>query len=904
MKKEESLWHSRTKAEVLGALDTSENGITDKEAQSRLERYGRNILKEKKHANALEIFLRQFKSLIIYILILAAVISFFVGEPVEFIAIVIIVVFISALGFMQEYRAERAMQALERLTSKKAKIRREGVVMTIDATEVVPGDIIILEQGDHVPADARLISANNLAMDESALTGESLPVMKSVCCLKANTLLADLKNMVFTGTFATDGDAEAIVVQTGMATEIGKIAALLQEVEVSKSPIQQKLDLLSRKIAVVIMLLCIAMMTIGIIQGQAFLTLLMTVAVVAVSGIPESLPAAVTITLAKGIQKMAKENAVVKTMPAVETLGSASIICTDKTGTLTENKMTIEAIFTDNRHFDVTGDGYEPKGSILFEGKKVHVKSNATLTRLIEIGVLCNNSSLIRKSKEWDIDGDPTEGSLIVLGEKAGMPKDSLEKRFHRTREFPFDSKRKCMSTINRMGSAQISNVKGAPEMIIRNCKSILIAGEVKNLDNGHKEQLIKTSHSIAQKGLRILALAYKDIASRDPAPDEAEENLTFVGLVGMRDPPKQGVNKALDICRKAGIKVVMITGDHEVTARTIATELGIFEPHHRTMTGEELSKLNETHFEHLVEHVTVYARLDPEQKIRIVSALQKRGHVVAMTGDGVNDAPALKKADIGVAMGKRGTDVAREAADMILRDDHFATLVNAVKEGRTIFANIKRFVYYLLTGNFAEVIVVFVALLLGAELPLTAMMILFINLVTSELPAFGLSTEPSRPHIMEQRPKDTKETILGEYTLLKIAELVPIIVFGTILMFVWELAIRGGSMARARTLAFATIIFFELFHVYNAKADERTVFERQIFSNRYINLAFIASVIATAITMYTRIGQKIFHTAPLMAGDWIAVVFMAFTIIVLLEIQKTIINAEIKERESLRIAR
>jgi Ca2+-transporting ATPase len=895
-------WYNNSINEIFTFFQTDSVGLTPVEAEQRLKRYGPNKLEEKKKVTVLKVFLSQFKNFLIYILIFAAVISYFFGERIEFIVISIIVIFIGFLGFLQEYRAEKAIEALKKLTSKKARVIRNSKEQIIDSKEIVPGDIVFLEVGDHVPADSRIIEESQFEVDESSLTGESVPVVKKQGVIKSKVPIVDRLNMVYTGTFVTNGNAKVVVVETGMNTQIGKMAKLIQDIKQDTSPLQEKFNVLSKKVGIAVIVLCVVIFLIGLLREQDIILLLITTAAVAVSGIPESLPAVVTVTLANGIKKMAKDNAVVKKMFAVETLGCTSIICTDKTGTLTKNQMSIEVIYTDDKYYSVTGEGYVPAGRIINNQKIIRPEKHKELKNLIITGVLCNNSSLEKEQGQWIIQGEPTEGSLVVLGYKTGIKKKKFDKNYARIKEFPFDPTRKCMSTIHKYENKKRAFVKGAPEVIINKCKYISKKGKVQKLTKNEKKTLLQNSHKLAEKALRILALAYKDVKNNKFSQDEVESNLTFLGIVGMRDPPREGVKEAIQLCEKAGIDVVMITGDHEITAKTIASELGIYKKHHRILTGSELNKINDKEFLHIVEHVRVYARVSPEHKIRIVEALQKREHVVAMTGDGVNDAPALKKANIGIAMGRGGTDVARESADMILLDDHFSTIVDAIKQGRTIFNNIKKFVYYLLTGNLSEVIVIFVALMLGVNLPLTALMILFINLVTSELPAMGLSMEPPRPHIMEQKPRDKKEVILDEYLLLKIAQLIPLIVFGTVTLFIWMLAIKGQSLDKSRTAAFAVLIFFELFHVYNAKAYRKSLFDSHIFANKYINLAVLFSAIITLLAIYTDIGQKIFHTVPMLSIEFIAVIAMSISILVFVEIQETIIQSEIKEWESLNI--
>ncbi len=893
----EPIWHSISEKELLSELRTSHKGLAEIEAKSRLEKYGSNEIKDRRSASFWDILMRQFKNIFIYILLGVAVISFFVGEVIDFWVVLSIIAFTAAIGFIQDFRAERSMEALKNMTTKQATVRRNNTSKIIDARDLVPGDVMLLKVGDHVPTDGRVLEVTEFRVDESALTGESSPVSKEVSTLPDGTPLAERFNMIFTGSYVVTGRAVALVVKTGEETEIGKVAQLISGIRDEPTPIQRKLDQMSKRIAVAVILLCAFMFMLGVFKGTPLLSMLLIVAAVSVSGIPESLPAVVTVILAHGVKSMAKKNAIIKKMPAVETLGAATVICSDKTGTLTQNKMTVERIFVGGRHIEVTGEGYNPFGSFISGDVKVNPLKDPDLSKMLEIGILCNNSTLSLVDGEWRLFGMPTEGSLLVLSEKAKITTESVKAKSPRLREIPFDTSRKYMTSVNMTSKRCVVYTKGAPDVILHKCTHILRNNRIHAMDAKGRQELLDITTMYASQGLRTLALAYRNIP-RSHLRGDVERNLVFVGIVGMKDPPRPGVQVSIKKCHEAGIKVIMITGDHKVTAKTVAQDLGIFAEGDSVLTGTELDELDEEQFLHYVEKTTVYARVTPHHKLRIVSALQKHGHIVAMTGDGVNDSPALKKADIGVAMGKSGTDVAREAAEMVLSDDDFTTIVKAIEEGRTIYSNIVKFIYYMLTGSIAEVIIIFISVMMGVALPLTALMILFVNLVTGDLPAMGLSLERPREHIMKQKPRPVKEGIINEFMMLRVAEFIPLITLGTISLFLWEIIVKSGTLDKARTMAFATLIFFELFHIFNARSGDKSIFDIGPFSNRYVNIGILGSIVLTLMAIYLPAGQEIFHTVPLHMVEWVAILIMASSVLFFVEVQKVVINMELKEKE------
>jgi P-type Ca2+ transporter type 2C len=883
---------------VMAELHSGENGLSAAEAEQRLRKFGQNIPGQEKKVSAFRVLFRQFRSYIIYVLLFAAFLSLAIGDLKEAIAVSFIVIFTIFLSFIEEYKASKDMEALKKLSPRISRVVRDGKEAVSDAINLVVGDIIIINRGDVVPADCRIISSNNLKVDESILTGESVASTKSEAPLE-NASIVEQKNMLFTGTMVTSGHGKAIVVKTGIDTEIGKITQMLKP-EHDLTPLQKNLDRMGKSFSMVIAVLCILILVIGI--ARAFLTdgaltgetlrhLLLLAVAVSVSGIPESLPPVIAIALTVGLKRMARQKAIIKRLPAVETLGSCTVICTDKTGTLTQNMMVVEKIFTLDAEMTVTGEGFTPHGLFMLEKEEVNPKKYSSVSKVIEIGVLCNNAELVKKGDGWHIEGESTEGALVVLANKAGIDKAEFSRSYPKLHEHPFDSERKCMTTIHMEGKKPVAYTKGAPEVVLAKSAYVLQGDRVVKITKAAIEEINMKIESFAQTGMRVLALAYADHKE-----GHVEKNLVFAGLVAMRDPPAKGVFESIKLCREAGTKVVMITGDNRLTALSIATELGIYTEEDDVITGEELDRLSDKEFHKRVNTITVYARTTPGHKLRIVEALQKKGHIVAMTGDGVNDAPALKKADIGVAMGKRGTEVAKESAQMIITDDHFSTIVAAIKEGRTIYTNIRKFVYYLVVGNFSEVILIFLAAVLGILPPLTPLMIIFINLVTSSIPALGLTLEKPHANIMKQKPRDPKERILDDYLLLKISLVMTLVVLGTLALFFWEIVVNKGDFQRAQTLAFVTLIFFELFHVFNAKSFRESILSRRLFDNPSLFFGVFASIILTLLVIYWPPLQALFNTVALSLSEWVIIITVTSLVLVFIEIIKAVINSEIME--------
>jgi Ca2+-transporting ATPase len=859
--------------EVMEKLKVDQKGLTGKEASDRLQKYGYNELVEKRRITPLQIFFNQFKDIFVIMLLVAIALSFFIGwykstaaghngaleEYVDAITIGAIVALNAIVGFVQEYRSEKAIEAMKKLAAPRARVLREGKEIIIPAKEVVPGDIILIEAGDRIPADARLIEIVELKTEEAALTGESTPVNKSIDVVDEKTPVADRKNMVFMGTHTTYGRGKAVVVATGMNTEFGKIAEMVQAVEEEETPLKQKLERFAKRLGMIIVVVSAIVFVLEIFREGTHLEnvvdMFMTAVALAVSAVPEGLPAVVTVSLALGARELAKRNAILRRLASAETLGATTVICSDKTGTLTKGEMTVRKIYVGGKFIDVTGVGYEAKGEFLLDGKPIDPKNNHDLPLLLQASTLCTNAQYDGK----DIVGDTTEGALIVAAAKAGMNKENLEKEYPRIHEVPFTSERKRMTTVHKLSKDKFfAYAKGAPEVILERCTHLIVEGEIQRLSERKKKEILSVNEKMASEALRVLGIAYKEISHsvKKFDEDDLESSLVFVGLVGMIDPPREEAKIAVKKCEEAGIKTVMITGDHKLTAVSIAKELGMLKSD-IVLSGVELDALGEEEFEKMVEKVSVYARVSPEHKIRIVKALKKKGHIVAMTGDGVNDAPALKQADIGVAMGITGTDVTREAADIVLADDNFATIVNAVEGGRTIYDNIRKFSFFLMRCNFDELALIGTFALLGLELPLTAGMILWLNLVTDGGPALALTMDPPEKDVMKRPPRNPNEGVLhGRLASIIATFSLQFILTGG--LFYWQYYLLPGpltpeKLAQARTMAFVRATLQELFVVWNCRSEKRSIWRmgRENFQNKFLLISVIVSAIATMLVPY-----------------------------------------------------
>ncbi len=826
------IFYHETGENVLKELGSDASyGLTDEQVLQRKQQYGENRLREKKKKTNLQRFLDQFKDVMILILIGAALISFVVacveGNPKEFFepALILLIVVVNAImGVMQESKAEKALDALKGLSAPHARAIRNGVETILNASELVPGDIIRLEAGDFIPADARLLHSVSLKSEESALTGESVPSEKDArSIVDQNAPLGDRNNMIFSGCSITYGTATAVVTATGMDTEMGKIANLLENEEEGQTPLQKKLAQLGKYLGILAIVACAIIFIVGIVNGIPVMEIFMTAVSLAVSAIPEGLPAIVTIVLSIGVQRMVKKNAIIRRLPAVETLGSASIICSDKTGTLTQNRMTLVEAYWDGG-----------------KTEKVSTQNSAEIRRLLQYATLCCDGSIVFHGSEQQHIGDPTETAIILAAHQNGITQESLSREYPRLAEIPFDSDRKLMSTVNRIDGQNIVIVKGAFDMMAQRC----IQGD---LDTAKR-----ITEEMSSSALRVLAVAYKKIdeVPDSPTSDELENGLTFLGLVGMIDPPRPEAKEAVATCRKAGIKPVMITGDHVVTASAIAKELGILQPSDRAITGSELDAMTDSQLDEQVENIAVYARVSPENKIRIVKAWQRKGQVVSMTGDGVNDAPALKAADIGCAMGITGTDVAKGAADMTLTDDNFATIVDAVREGRGIYANIKKVVGFLLGTNIGEIITVFAAMLLWHKTPLLSMQLLWINLVTDSMPAIALGMEAVEPDIMEQKPKPKNEGIFAHG--LGVRVVLQGFMFGILTLIGFQVGEQvTGTLAGGQTMAFMVLALSQVVQAFNMRSVH-SLFQIGFFGNHKLNWAALLSIVLVAIVLFT----------------------------------------------------
>lgn len=874
-------WHTLPVDAVSHHLTSTLTGLTSADAALRLAEYGPNELQAAHRISPWAILAEQFKNVLIIILLVATVLSVFLGHGIEAVAITVIVLFAVVLGFVQEYRAERAIEALRQMAAPTATVLRDGHEQDIAARDLVPGDVVLLRAGDKIPADARIIEAINLQIEEATLTGESVPVEKHTNPLGNQDLaLGDRKNMAYAGTAATYGRGRAMIVATGMNTEFGKIAQMLQTVEAGKTPLQENLDKVGHSLARAAFIVVAVIVALGLFRGQPFIEMLIFGIALAVAVVPEALPAVVTISLAIGVQRMVKRNALVRRLPAVETLGRTSVICSDKTGTLTKDEMTVRKIYVAGQLVEVSGTGYEPQGRFSRNGSTA--ESFPPMRSLLQAATLASDAHLVSNGAEghWDIKGDPTEGALVVAAAKAGLNKVELDAQFPRMDEIPFTSETKRMTTLHTVPEGVTAYSKGAPEIILDSCtRQLTEDGEIV-LDAASREMILGMARQMASEALRVLAVASKP----DALLENAECDMTFLGLVGMIDPPRPEARTAIETCELAGIRPVMITGDHPLTAQAVARELGLLKTG-RVITGAELDMMSEDELEREVENIEVYARVSPAHKLRVVTALQKRGHIVAMTGDGVNDAPALKKADIGIAMGITGTDVTKEAAAMMLTDDNFASIVAAVEEGRGIFDNIKKYLMYLLSSNIGEMGLMAGATLLGLPLPLSAVQILYVNLATDGLPALALSVDPPESDLMRRKPGKPRS---GIFTRSVITLMVVGGVWSTLInlsLFAWARH-SGRSDAEAMTMTFVSLVLIQFFKAYNFRSDRHSVLN-QPFANRWLNVAIVWELLLLALIVYVPFLHEPFGTFSLPLVDWAIIIALAFTVVPVLELSK-----------------
>jgi P-type Ca2+ transporter type 2C len=889
-------WHTLSGRDVARILRTDpENGLSEAGAAERLRQYGPNALAETPGRSPLAILLEQFRSLIVGLLVAATVVAFAMNEQIEGVAILVVILLNAAIGFATEWKAERALTALRRQTVSKAHIIRGGEEAEVPASRLVPGDVVVLDAGARVPADGVLVETVQLEIEEASLTGESQPVSKSPDPVPDEDVpLGDRTNMAYMGTTVTSGRGRIIVTSTGMRTEVGRIGELIEETSARETPLELRLAQLGRALVGVVLVLCAVIVTVGWLRGVADLGHLLEVGIsLAIAAVPEGLPAVATMTLAIGMQRMARMRALVRQLPAVETLGSTTVICTDKTGTLTRNEMTVRAFQLGDRQVEVTGVGYSPAGEFRLDDRAIGPKADEHLILALRIGALCNDAEIDRDGDAVTVLGDPTEAALLVAAEKAGLDLDTRERDYPRLAELPFSSETRRMVTVHRTPDERtVAYVKGAPGVILEASESQLTASGSRPLGPREREHCTRLNEELAGRALRILALAYREV------PEEYEEkDLTggyvFVGLVGMIDPLREEAKEAVTTCRKAGIRVVMITGDQAATAAEIGRQLGIDrDPRGRALRavhGRELAGLDDEGWRQVTAEAGVFARVSPEHKLRIVEALQADGEVVAMTGDGVNDAPALKRADIGVAMGIKGTEVAREAADMVILDDHFATIVAAVEQGRIIYANIVRFIHYLFSCNLSEILVVFLAILFGWPLPLAALQVLWLNMITDVFPALALALEPSSPDAMQKPPRDPDEPLVPWPFVGLIAWqglLLTAVTLGAFALGMEWYGSAGTGLRRAVTVAFMTLALTQVFHVFNARSQRRSAFDR-LFTNAWLWAAVLTCVLLQLAAVNWPFLQGILHTAPLALIDWAVVLAFSLAPVVVVELVK-----------------
>lgn len=850
-------------------------GISSPQAEEKIKQYGKNTLAKEKKARPLKIFFGQFRDIMVMILLIATVISFFLGEVYDAVTIIVIVLVNAILGFVQEYKTEKTLLALKNMTAPTAKVYRDGKLTEFPAADLVPDDVIVLEAGDKVPADAVLLHAKGVLAEESILTGESAAVPKEVGDVNDSDNSIGKSNILYSGTVITKGTADAKVIATGLSTQMGKISDMLTDIDEELTPLQKRLAELGKAVAIICLAVCAIVAGAGILRGEPAFDMLMTGISIAIAAIPEGLPATVTIALALAVGRMLKQKALVHKLHSVETLGCTSVICTDKTGTITENKMTVSKVCCDGKQYDISGNGYRIAGEITLNGSAVNPAAEKPLSELMTCGVLCNNAAIsssrpvetrqrgrLDTSGEWETVGDPTEIALLAAAAKAGITAEKLKGSYHKADEIPFDSETRCMTVISRSGSALTAFSKGAADVILNRCGFILTTEGIKPLTPSIKRRIEAEHEKMTEDALRVLAFADKVLTSGCKQQD-IETGMVFLGLMGMTDPPRAEAINAVKLCRSAHIRTVMITGDHKNTAAAIAKKAGIYKKGDMVLTGAELEAMSDSELESIIDKVTVYARVNPADKLRIVRAFKKHGEIVTMTGDGVNDAPAIKEASIGVAMGVTGTDVTKQAADVVLLDDNFATLVSAVEQGRGIYANIRKFVRYLLSCNIGEVLTMFLGIIMGMPITLLPTQLLLVNLVTDGLPAIALGVEPAERENMKQPPRRSDESFFSDGLMTKIifrGILIGLCTLGCFALFTYMF----GDLTIARTGALFTLIMSQLAHVFECKSEKKNIFTVPYFSNPKLILAVLVSAAVIFAAMYVPFLQIIFTTAPL----------------------------------------
>jgi Ca2+-transporting ATPase len=879
------MWYKKTEQEVIEELNTDrKSGLNDSEVNIRIKKYGKNEFKEEKKKGLLKMIFEQINDVMIYILIAAAVASASLGEVSDAIIIGIVITLNAVIGIIQERKAEEAIKELKKLSSPKSLVKRNGKVVEVPTNKIVPGDIVVLEAGRMVPADLRLIDEASLKIEESSLTGESVPVEKDSeidLSGKEDVALGDQRNMAFMSTVVTYGRGEGVVVGTAMDTEMGKIADLLGKTVDEKTPLQKRLADIGKVLGIIALIISAVIFGLGVIQGRDIFDMLFTAISLAVAAIPEGLPAIVTIVLAMGVQKMIKRNAIIRKLPAVETLGSVNIVCSDKTGTLTQNKMTVTKIYTNEEIKSVENIDTQ----------------NESENMLLKAMVLCNDATYTEKNQT----GDPTEVALLVMGENNGLKKEEAEKQFKRLNEVPFESDRKMMTTINEINGEYFVFTKGAIDNLLKASTKINVNGEEKELTEDIKRDILNAAEKMSSQALRVLGAAYKKTDNKKGTREDFENDLVYTGLVGMIDPPREEVKASINKCHNAGIKTIMITGDHKKTAFAIAKELGIAEREEQSISGVEIDKLSEKELSNRIKDLRVFARVSPEHKVKIVNAFRDNGNVVSMTGDGVNDAPSLKAADIGVSMGITGTDVAKSASDMILTDDNFSTIEHAIEEGRNIYKNIKKTILFLLSCNFGEIIAIFLAVLFKWPTPLIPIHILWVNLITDSFPALALGVDPGDPDVMKEKPRDPKESIFQGY---KLSLFINGLIIGGLTLFAFVYGVRnfmgitdfnqiipsdipGNALIHAQTMAFIVLSFSQLVHSLNLRSFEKSIFKKGLFTNKYLIGAILLGIVLQAIIVSVPFLEEIFNVSSLNITDWSIVLGLSIVPLIINEIVK-----------------
>ena len=881
-------WYQISTKDIYHQLKTSEKGLSSHEVEKRLKEYGYNKLTEEERINKLKIFIHQFASPLIYILIVAGIITIALKEYIDAGVLLSVVIINALIGYFQEYKAEQSIRALKKMLIPKARVLREGIEREISSEELVPGDIVILYSGIRVPADIRLIHTVELKIDESILTGESVPVEKHYHTIREENLTyGDQKNMAFTGTIVVSGRAKGVVVETGMNTVFGKIAKHIKEAETVKAPLQDKITKFANAIGILVLLASLLLFVVEVIIGETLKTAFMTAVAAAVAAIPEGLPVVVTIALAIGVARMAKHNAIIRKLHAVETLGSTTVIGSDKTGTLTKNEMTVKIIYDGKDTYEVEGSGYTPEGKILYEGFPINVKEKHHLINVLRIGLLCNESSVYLEDGDYKIEGDPTEAALIISAIKGGLEIEVEKERYKQIALIPFESERGYMATLHIHKGKKYIYVKGAPERVIEMC---IRDGYGNDID---REKILTKATEFAKRGLRVLAFAYREasddieeLTCKEVEKCDAIHGLVFAGLQGMIDPPRPEAIEAIKGCKKAGIRVIMITGDHAVTAKAIGEMLGIGESKSKVLTGKDLSKMSDEELFQIVKEVSIYARVSPEHKLRIVEQLKRNGEIVAVTGDGVNDAPALKAAHIGIAMGKSGTDVAKEASDMVLADDNFVSIFHAVREGRIVFDNIRKVTFFLIPTGVASIISIIFAIVFGFPIPYLPAQILWINFVTNAIQDIALAFEPGEKGVLERPPRDPKEGIMSRVLIERTIIVGTLISLGVIYTFMNSLE-SGASIEKARTIAVTTMVFFQFFQAWNSRSEYESVFKINPLSNKILFIGLIFATFAQIAFVYSPALQWVFRTEAISFEDWRNIILVSLSVIGVVEIDK-----------------